>query len=489
MNKDIGREATNRLYRFFLIQLLCVLKKNTNFATVVTVTTVTKISIMKFYDRQEEIAELRRIEQQAFTTHSRFTVVTGRRRIGKTSLIRRAFDQSTTAYLFVSRDNEAVIVKRFAQEVRESLGVFIPEGIVSFRDLFTTLMEAGKTMHFNLVIDEFQDFTYVNEAIFSHIQDVWDRYKDVSQVNLVVCGSAYRMMNRIFEDRKEPLFGRRDALLKLAPFGIATIKEILGDYKPDYTHEDLLALYAYTGGVPKYIETFMDDGATSRDDMIAMMTRSNSLFLNEGKNILIEEFGKDYGTYFSILGCISAGINTQAQIEDMLGGVSTGGHLKRLLEDYSLIARVRPFAAPLGTKGVRYEISDLFLRFWFRYVHRNRSIVEIENWRLLRKIITDDYTTYTGDVLERYFRQKMVESMEYRALGNWWDPRNKEDQCEIDIIAISADGTNMEFVEVKRNAERYKPALLREKVDYFLSRNKQYNKYNHQLHCLSMDDM
>ena len=101
------------------------------------------------------------------------------------------------------------------------------------------------------------------------------------------------------------MFGRRDALIKLNPFRTDTIKEIIKDYKPDYSNEDLLALYTYTGGVPKYIELFMDNLVTDKDSMISYMIRDNSLFVSEGKNILIEEFGKDYGTYFSILGCIS----------------------------------------------------------------------------------------------------------------------------------------------------------------------------------------
>ena len=444
---------------------------------------------MKFYDRTEEIAELRRIQNLSANNHSRMTVVTGRRRIGKTSLIRRAFEDSTTVYLFVSRDNESVLVKRFTDEIRRVLDIFIPDEISSFRNLFTILMQAGKTQHFNLVIDEFQEFYYVNSAIFSHIQDVWDRYRHETFVNFVVCGSAYRMMNRIFEDKKEPLFGRRDALLKLNPFKIDTIKEILKDFKPDYSSEDLLALYTYTGGVPKYVELFMDDGVTDKDAMISYMIRDNSLFVSEWKNILIEEFGKDYGTYFSILGCISTGINTQAGIEAALGNISAGGFLKRLMEDYSLISKIRPFGSSEGSKNIRYEIADNFLRFWFKYIHKDRSIVEIGNWNLLRKIISDDYTTYTGDILERYFRQKMIESMNYRSIGNWWNPKNKENQCEIDIIAITADNKNVEIYEVKRNPERYKENVLKEKIDHLMIKHKELKKYSLSFGNLSMKDM
>ncbi len=444
---------------------------------------------MKFYDRIGEVAELQRIMRCSFDNHSRLTVVTGRRRIGKTSLIKKALDGILTIYLFVSRDNESVLVKRYTEEIRRVLNVFIPDGTVTFRSLFVILMQAGKTQKFNLVIDEFQEFYYVNKAIFSHIQDVWDTYRLETNVNFIVSGSAYRMMNKIFEEEHEPLFGRRDALLKLTPFSIDTIKEILHDFKPDFNNEDLLALYTYTGGVPKYIELFMDDAITDKDAMISYMIRDNSLFVPEGKSILVEEFGKDYGTYFSILGCIATGINTQADIESALGGISVGGYLKRLMEDYALISKVRPFGSSEGTKSIRYEIADIFLRFWFKYIHKNTSIIEISNWNLMKKIISDDYTTHTGDILERYFRQSMIESMNYRAIGNWWDPKNKDNQCEIDIIAISADDKVMEIYEVKRNPDRYKEKAFKEKIDYLLSKHKELKRYSLVYGNLSMNDM
>ena len=159
------------------------------------------------------------------------------------------------------------------------------------------------------------------------------------------------------------------------------------------------------------------------------------------------------------------------------------------MEDYSLISKIRPFGSSEGSKNIRYEIADNFLRFWFKYIHKDRSIVEIGNWNLLRKIISDDYTTYTGDILERYFRQKMIESMNYRSIGNWWNPKNKENQCEIDIIAITADNKNVEIYEVKRNPERYKENVLKEKIDHLMIKHKELKKYSLSFGNLSMKDM
>lgn len=442
---------------------------------------------MKFYDRTSELAELQRIQKLAMENHSRLTVVTGRRRIGKTSLITRACEGKPTVYLFVSRNNEALLCKGFVSDVSLSLGIYVPEEISSFTSLFKFLMHTAQTTSFNLIIDEFQEFYNINSTIYSDMQNIWDQYRLKTKMNLIVSGSVYSLMRKIFESEKEPLFGRSDAILKISPFKIETIKEIIYDYAPHYTNEDLLALYAFTGGVPKYIEQFFDNAITTKDAMIEYMIRENSTFIDEGKNILIEEFGKDYGTYFSILSSIASGINTQTAIESELGGKSIGGNLKRLIEDYNVIKRVRPIMSKEGSQSVRYEISDNLLRFWFKYINRNRSMIEIGNYQLLAKLIKDDYNTYSGHVLERYFKQQLAESLNYRDIGSWWDSREKSDQREIDIVAIGSNKNCAYVYEVKRNKKNYSPQLLKNKVDFL--KTKILSKCSVEFACLSMEDM
>ena len=118
-------------------------------------------------------------------------------------------------------------------------------------------------------------------------------------------------MIKIFQDKKEPLFGRADAMMKLAPFTTSVLKEIMNDYKPDYTNDELLALYTYTGGVPKYVELLVDNKALTIHKMIKYICQSDSPFIDEGRNLLIQEFGKKYGNYFSILDAISSGMNRE----------------------------------------------------------------------------------------------------------------------------------------------------------------------------------
>ncbi|MBD5177537.1 MAG: AAA family ATPase [Bacteroidales bacterium] len=421
---------------------------------------------MKFYNRTKEIEELRRIQGRAFETRSRMTVITGRRRIGKTSLALRATQgEYPTVYLFVSRKSEAALCEEFAGLISSALDCYVPSEIKTFKSLFQMLMELAKNRKFNLIIDEFQEFFNINPSVYSDMQNIWDTYRNDTHVNLLLMGSVYSMMHKIFENYHEPLFGRADAMIRLSGFGTDTMKEIMRDFRPDYSNDELLALYTITGGVPKYIELLCEDTDLSIEGMFDYIVRENSLFVYEGRNLLIEEFGKDYGLYFSVLSCIASGINTQGAIESALGGVSVAGHLKRLIEDYSLISRVRPILSKPRSQNVQYEINDNFLRFWFNYFDRNQTLVELNNFDYLRQVVLSDYPTFSGLALEKWFRLKMMESHKYSDIGSWWERKKGKDANEIDIIALSIAGKAALVAEVKRQQRNYDHKAFMEKVE------------------------
>jgi hypothetical protein len=416
------------------------------------------------------------------------TVITGRRRIGKTSLALRATrGEYPTVYLFVSRKNEAALCEEFAGLISATLSCYVPSEIKSFKSLFQMLMELAKTHKFNLIIDEFQEFFNINPSVFSDMQNIWDTYRDDTHVNLLLMGSVYSMMHKIFESYHEPLFGRADAMIRLSGLGTETMKEIIHDYRPDYTNDELLALYAITGGVPKYIELLCDDTDLSINGMLDYVVRENSPFINEGRNLLIEEFGKDYGLYFSVLSCIASGTNTQGAIEAALGGVTVSGHLKRLIEDYSLIKRVRPIMAKPRSQNVQYEITDNLLRFWFNYFDRNQTLIELNNFEHLRHIVHSDYQTFSGLTLEKWFRLKMAESHQYADIGSWWERKKGKEANEIDIVAISVDGKTALVAEVKRQQRNYDHKAFMEKVESV--KTSILSKYQVNTLLLTLDDM
>lgn len=450
---------------------------------------------MKFFDRTEQLAQLREMRNRSYENHSMLTVVTGRRRIGKTTLIDKSMSGEEYLYFFVGKKNETVLCAEFTGEIRTKLGLFVPDGITSFKDIFAILMQAGAHRKFTLVIDEFQNFGEVNPSIFSDIQNYWDKFRLRTKVNLIVSGSIYSLMTKLFKDKKEPLYGRDDHTIKLLPFAPSVLKEVMNEYAPGYTNDDLLALYAYTGGVPKYIELFVDAESLTKEEMIRYICKPDSPFIEEGRKLLVQEFGRKNGTYFSILEAISEGYNTQAEIATYLGSKSIGGQLSKLEETYNLIGKKRPMWAGSKSQTVRYEICDVFLRFWFRYIEKNQMMIEIGQYPLLAKVMSDDYATYTGDTLERYFKAKMMEEMKYRAIGSWWDPKGYTDakgnhqQCEIDIVAVCADDKNAEIIEVKRNPEKFNKETMDEKVRFFTRKEKRIRRYKKIVRCLSLEDM
>ena len=449
---------------------------------------------MQFYDREEQLETLRQMRELSYEGYSRLTVVTGRRRIGKTTLIKQAYQDEPYVYLFVGKKTEAVLCKEFCEEFQSKTGVFVPP-MRDFRDLFRFFMEEGKRRKFTLVFDEFQNFLDVNPSIYGDIQNWWDQHQKESHVNMVVSGSVFSLMERLFRNRKEPLYGRQDATVKLQAFPTTVLKQIMEDCAPGYSNDDLLALYTYTGGIPKYVEYLMDLKATTGKKMIALICKEDSPLIEEGKKLLVQEFGRKYSTYFSILQAISMGYNTQAEIEDYLGGKSLGGHLKKLEETYELVRKLRPIWAKGKTQTVRFEISDIFLRFWFRYVEKNQRLIEIGQYPALKTIMEEDYETYSGHVLERYFRSKLVESQGYRDIGGWWDPKGYTDrkgnhqQCELDIVAQRLSGNILDVIEVKRNPGKFDPASLQEKLAHFQAKEKNARKSKIETNCLSIKDM
>lgn len=439
---------------------------------------------MKFYDREQEIAYLRETRKAA-ENNARFTVITGRRRIGKTTLINKAYEDSPFLYFFVARKAESDLCESFLEEISEKMDVPTLGTSRSFSDIFRYLMQLSQTKSFTLVIDEFQDFYRINKAVYSEMQNIWDSYEKTSRINLIVCGSVYSMMQKIFKDKKEPLYGRNTGELRVKPFPPSVLKQILADARPDYDQEDLLALFTFTGGVAKYVNQFVDAGSVTKEAMIAHIVSPNSIFLGEGKNNLIEEFGKDYGVYFSILSCIARGRNTRSEIEDIVGR-EIGGYLTNLETEYELIAKRQPLFEKSRTKNVRYELVDVFYSFWFRFIFKYSYVLEIENYSKLREIIGRDYNTFSGLMLERYFHRKAVESGEYTRLGRWWDRKGEN---EIDLIAEDELSEEVTFFEIKRQKSEISLTELERKAGIFLSATRQFKNARVSYKGLSMQDM
>jgi len=437
---------------------------------------------MKFYNRAKEMALLVKTEQKSLEAAQMMFVV-GRRRIGKTALLMQTFRGKQALYFFIEKKNEALLCEEFVTEIRDKLGVNLFGEFRSFKDVFGYLMELSQSRHFTLIIDEFQEFRNINPSIYSELQNIWDANKNSSKLNLILCGSVYSLMKRIFENSKEPLFGRATARIQIKEFDIETIKEIMRDYHFGFSNEDVLAFYLFTGGVAKYVELLADAKAFTLENMVNEVFSDNSLFLDEGKNVLIEEFGKDYGNYFSILSLIASSKTSRPEIESVLN-MNTGGFLDKLENEYGLITKVRPvFSKPAG-KNVKYRLNDNFLNLWFRFLYKYRGAVETENFDYLKKIFHRDYPTYSGQILERYFRSKIMKEEQLSAIGSYWESGN---QNEIDIVAVNEYEKSAIIAEVKRQKDKIRLDLLRKKARNLV--NKELAGYQVEYRALSIEDM
>lgn len=435
---------------------------------------------MKFYNRQKEVTTLREIETASSET-AQMTVMIGRRRVGKTTLLKRAFEKSPVLYFFVAKKNEVLLCEEFVRETQEKLSISLGR-FHSFAELFKALMILSKERNFTLIVDEFQEFYNLNNSVFSDMQNVWDSLKEDSRINLVLCGSIYSMMKKIFENSKEPLFGRATSRIVVKPFDIATLKEILSDYNPKYTPEDLLAFYMVTGGVAKYIEQLVQSKAFTQSTILHTVFKDGSYFLSEGRDVLIDEFGKDYGNYFSILSLIASSKTERGEIESILG-MPVGGYLDKLEKEYNIIKRVRPFGAKEGSRSNKYLIEDNFLNLWFRFIYKFRSAVEIGNLEYVLAIVERDYETYSGIVLEKYFRAKMIDSKQFSDIQGYWD---KKGENEIDIVAVNEYEKQLLFFEVKRNKRKISLPLLKSKATEIV---KKQSKFTIEYKGLSLEDM
>lgn len=435
---------------------------------------------MKFYDREIETLTLRKIEETS-KSYAQMTVITGRRRIGKTTLIKHAFEEDKMIYFFVARKSETLLCAELADTIRDRLG----EDLGNFNSmarLFSVIMQIAKRRHFTLVFDEFQNFKYVNESFFSDLQNIWDTNKADAHINLIVCGSLYSMMTKIFDDKKEPLYGRVTSRMRLRAFPLKTLIEILKDNTDDFSADDLLTFYMVTGGVAKYVEQLVENKAFTKESILDYVLSFGSYFIEEGKELLSDEFGKDYGNYFSIMSALASGFNERGEIKSYTG-IEAGGYLDKLENTYDLLYRYRPYLASVNSRSVKYGIKDNFLNFWFRFIYKYRSAVEIGNLGYVRDKVKDDFETYSGWVLERYFRQLYRETGMYNIVTNYWE---KGGQNEIDLVAVNESEKEITIGEVKRNKRRIDLFKLEHKAETIVQKQKGWKIG---FVALSLDDM
>jgi AAA+ ATPase superfamily predicted ATPase len=433
---------------------------------------------MKFYNREKELSRLKNLFTEGIDQAHLF-VLSGRRRVGKTSLIRHfAEGRSDFVYLFVSKKKSHLLLAEFSEILAERIPILKSVSINSFDSLFKILFEEMSKSPLYVMIDEFQNFQQVDGSVFSILQNLWNTYQDKAKGAIICVGSVQTLMRDIFEGEKEPLFNRASSKMSLKPLSVETVADILSDNGVDVA-KNLLFYHTLFGGVPKYY-AILDRSrlfhATNKATIIKLFCEQDALLQQEGRDMLIEEFGKNYHLYFSILQTVAGGVTQMAQIADKTGinVNSISKYLDELVSEYGVLERRSPVTATTNDhKGGRYHIADQFLKFWFRYLHKNQTLLEIGAVERLADKIEEDLSNFKGWVFEGMIREILISRNNTRVvpfvfdrISGYWDRSGK---VEIDIVAIDGDNENIFFGECKLNGNQFTHGdivKLREKGKY-----------------------
>lgn len=400
---------------------------------------------MEFQNRTNELQAIRNLEQLS-EEHAHMLVMFGRRRVGKTRLIIESMD---SIYFFVDKKTSSLLLREYSDILKTELSGFVPE-FSNWDDFVRFLFEYSKINHLKIVFDEFQNFTYVDPAIFSIFQKYWDMYHNDTPILLVFVGSYIGLMKKIFINAKEPLYGRATSRIDLKPLSYKYIRTICRDL--GFTNEEeIIALYATFGGVPRYYQLIEDYGLTNYEDAIRTLILSeNAILKDEVKQILISEFGNNYTTYFSILEAVSFGKGTLKEISDTTGieMKSLSRYLHDLVSTYEIIERRAPIIK--GTKMGRYVIKDQMVHFWFRFINPNMSFTESGKYDMVLDRIKTSLSSFIGPVFEEIARNIVFDNLHFSPVkvGAWWNRRGDE----IDIAVIGEKPYKVLLGEVKWNS-------------------------------------
>ncbi len=424
---------------------------------------------MKFYDREKELKLLNKKEKLAKTTGAQFTIITGRRRIGKSSLLKHAYNSKKYLYFFVSSKRTQNLLSEFTKIFNKTAQ---DEREFTNWDLFIkTVLEYSVSTGTTIIFDEFQNFYTIDRSIYSIFQKYWDTYQYKKNLNLIVAGSLISLLEKIFFDEKEPLYKRATGRINLQEFNFKTVRKILSDNSTKNTSFlDLLKFYSVFGGNPYYYNQIFKSGLFNSDLMSIieqLILSPNSILQNEGKELLIQEFGSEHSTYFSILEAISLGNKTFTEITNYtdVSDSILSRSLSDLTQKFKLIQKLVP-VFPNNQNVFKYCFSDNFLEFWFRYIYANQSLIENETTKSIFEKISSELNKYSGLIFEEFCMEFMLELSEEGKLdyyvdsfGKWWDKEG-----EIDLIVGNKSSKKVFIGECKLNAKSINTALIEKMI-------------------------
>ena len=417
----------------------------------------------KFYDRKEELASLQE-KYGLIDKYGKGTMlaVYGRRRVGKTELIRKFLeDKERTLYFYVDLAEKNVLLDALSKAVQEQLKETIVFG--NFNEFFDYIAKKTSDTTFVLAIDEFQRFLDVAPEFITSLQKNWDTTLKNRRIMIIVVGSSIGMMQKITSSRAGALYGRA-ARTKISPFKYKDMREMFSEL----AEEEKVIRYAAFGGTPYYLEKTKryQDTYTAINDLILKKDGE----LSEEPRVLMEyENVRVHAKYNSILQSISEGKEVFKEIQDYtkIESNTLPPYLIKLDQLLDLIERNDPV---LGKERLgRYKIKDNFFRFWYKFIARNQTPLILGNTQYVADIIKNELNAYTGRIFEDVIKELLIayqgqeiqgHKINFETIGGWWDRNGNE----IDMAAHNPKEKTLLLGEVKWTNQQMDIDLLDELI-------------------------
>jgi len=402
-----------------------------------------------FFGRDFELSELTR---QYKSTRFEFPVIYGRRRVGKTELIREFIKDKKAIYIQGIIGKQKQNLDNLALAIYEFKHQKLPLQI-SYKTIEAALEDITRLMEKEKVIFIIDEFPYLAESIPS-VSSVLQMYIDQKWTYLdsmlILCGSSMSFIEKQVLSYESPLYGRNMTRYKLLPFSFRECCDFLNSTPRD----DVLAYYAFTNGIPYYL-SMIDDSLDLMGNLNQLFLQRNSRLLEEPMNLLNMEV-KDPSSYFAVLTAIADGASRHNEVATKSGFSTalTSNILENLLE-LEIVEKKLPILSK-GSKGI-YTIKDSLFRFWFTFIVKNVNFIQTGRTKMVEQIIGERLAMFLGPIFEEICREWLLDEAEegnlgtfIMEIGSWWggNPKTKQPE-EIDIVATTTGADELFVGECK----------------------------------------
>ncbi|WP_042700584.1 ATP-binding protein [Thermococcus sp. PK] len=390
--------------------------------------------ILKFIDREEELHALEELYAQ---DKAHLIIIYGRRRIGKTELVKQFINGKKAFYFLAKKEPMELELERLIKAFNRKFNVFIEAR--NLEEFFERVKEFGKIA---FVIDEFPYWVEEDKGIPSTFQYIWDEVLKDSKVFLILLGSSISTMESLMS-YKNPLYGRRTAQIKLCPLEFFHLKEAF----PRYSWEELVRVYGTIDGIPAYFQYF-DDSLPVEKNIENNFYNKVSVLYEDAERLLKDELREPI-TYLNILKAINDGKTKLTEIanETRVAVTNLPKYLK-VLETLDLVKKEYPINQRKRGRGV-YRVKDFYYCFWLRFVYPYRDDIEIG--AISFEDFQSDFNRYLGEVFESVAGQFLIRMnrlgklpFRFTKLGRWWHRGE-----EIDLVALNSITGEAGFFEAK----------------------------------------